>query len=92
MTRNRENDNLPEIGNRLKAARLALGLSQKDLYDALGVKAAAWSHWESGKRMPDPVVMFDLYERHGITLEWIYGGDPKGLPFGVAQIVLKAAS
>ena len=92
MTKTREADNLMEIANRLKAARMALDLSQKDLYEALGVKAAAWSHWESGKRMPDPVVMFEFYKLHGITLEWIYGGDPKGLPFGVAQIILKAAS
>lgn len=92
MNRARGNEDLAAIGNRLKAARMALGLSQKDIYETLGVKAAAWSHWESGKRMPDPVVMFDLYKRHGITLEWIYGGDPKGLPFGVAQIVLKAVS
>ncbi len=92
MNKTRDNEELFDIANRLKAARMALDLSQKDLYDALGVKAAAWSHWESGKRMPDPVVMFELYKLHGITLEWIYGGDPRGLPFGVAQIVLKAAS
>jgi len=92
MTKSRETDNLLEIANRLKAARMALDLSQKDLYDTLGVKAAAWSHWESGKRMPDPVVMFELYKLHGITLEWIYGGDPRGLPFGVAQTILKAVS
>lgn len=92
MNKPRDNEDLEIIGNRLKAARIALGLSQKELYETLGVKAAAWSHWEGGKRMPDPVVMFELYKRHGITLEWIYGGDPKGLPFGVAQIVLKAAS
>ena len=92
MAKNREAENLTEIANRLKAARMALDLSQKDLYEALGVKASACSHWESGKRMPDPVVMFELYKLHGITLEWIFGGDPKGLPFGVAQIILKAAS
>lgn len=92
MKKTRDNEDLVIIGNRLKAARMALDLSQKDLYDTLGVKAAAWSHWESGKRMPDPVVMFELYKLHGITLEWIYGGDPRGLPFGVAQTILKAVS
>jgi ribosome-binding protein aMBF1 (putative translation factor) len=92
MKRARDNDELAQIGARLRAARLALGLSQKDLYEAIGVKAAAWNHWESGKRMPDPLAMMELYRLHGVTLEWIYGGDPRGLPFGVARTILKAAS
>ena len=92
MTRTRSNDELVQIGARLKAARLTLGLSQKDLYEAIDVKAAAWSHWESGKRMPDPMAMAEFYRLHGITMEWIYAGDPKGLPFGVAGTILKAAS
>ena len=92
MARSRDNDELIQIGVRLKAARLALGLSQKDLYEAIGIKAAAWNHWESGKRMPDPLAMAEFYRLHGVTMEWIYAGDPKGLPFGVAQAILKAAS
>ena len=92
MSRSRSNQELVQIGARLKAARLALGLSQKYLYEAIGVKAAAWNHWESGKRMPDPMVMAELYLLHGVTMEWIYAGDHKGLPFGVAQTILKAAS
>ena len=92
MARSRDNEELIQIGARLKAARLALSLSQKDLYEAIGVKAAAWNHWESGKRMPDPMVMAEFYRLHGVTMEWIYAGDPKGLPFGVAQIILKIAS
>ena len=92
MARSRDNEEMVQIGARLKAARLALGLSQKELYVSLGVKAAAWNHWETGKRMPDPVVMFKLFQLHGITLEWIYGGDPRGLPFGVARQLLKEAS
>lgn len=92
MTRTRNSDELVQIGARLKAARLTLGLSQKELYQVIDIKAATWSHWESGKRMPDPMAMAELYRLHGITMEWIYAGDPKGLPFGVAKEILKAAS
>jgi len=92
MGQKRNNDELAQIGNRLRAARLALGLTQKELYEAIGVKAATWNHWESGKRMPDPMAMTEFYRLHGVTMEWIYAGDPKGLPFSVAQTVLKAAS
>lgn len=92
MGKTRNDEELTQIGNRLKAARLALGLSQKELYEAIGVKAATWNHWETGRRMPDPLAMTELYRRHGVTMEWIYAGDPKDLPFGFAQTVLKAAS
>jgi len=69
--------------NELKVARLALGLSQKDICGAIGVKAATWNHWESGRRIPDPMAMKDFYLLHGVTMEWIYAGDAKWLPFSV---------
>ncbi len=81
MGQKRNDDELAEIGNRLRAARLALGLTQKDLYEAIGVKAATWNHWESGKRIPDPMAMKEFYLLHGVTMEWIYAGDPKGTIF-----------
>jgi len=66
MGQKRNEDDLINIGNRLKSARLALGLSQKDIYEAIGVK----NHWESGKRIPDPLAMRDLYFLYGVTLPW----------------------
>lgn len=92
MTRERNPDDLKAIGNRLRAARLALGLTQKDMYEPLGVKAATWNHWESGKRLPDPLVMARLKELHGITTDWIFTGDGAALPFSLARTLLKAAS
>lgn len=92
MTRDRDPDNLKAIGARLRAARLALGLTQKDLYEPLGVKAATWNHWESGKRLPDPLVMARLKEMHGITTDWVYAGDASALPFSLAKAVLRAES
>ncbi len=90
--RDRNPEDLKAIGARLRAARLALGLTQKDLYEPLGVKAATWNHWESGKRLPDPLVMAKLKEMHGITTDWIYAGDPSALPFSLAKVIRKAAS
>ena len=83
MGQKRNASELVEIGNRLKVARLALGLSQKEVCEAIGVKVPAWSHWENGRRIPDPMAMKNLYLLHGVTMEWIYAGDPKRLPFEV---------
>ena len=71
MGQTRDDEELAQIGNRLRAARLALSLSQKELYAIIGVKAATWNHWESGKRMPDPMAMAKFYRLHGVTMEWI---------------------
>ncbi len=92
MTRDRNPGNLKAVGARLRAARLALGLTQKDLYEPLGVKPATWNHWESGKRLPDPLVMAKLKDMLGISMDWIYAGDPSALPFSLARVVLDDAS
>jgi transcriptional regulator with XRE-family HTH domain len=89
MNPNRDPKELQVIGRRLKSARIALGLSQKDLYDSLGVGASAWHNWESGKRTPDIFVMLNLKRQYGITLDWIFDGDPRNLPEGIREKVLK---
>lgn len=91
MPRDRNPTDLQAIGARLRAVRLALGLSQKDIYDRVGVKAATWNHWESGKRLPDPLMMVRLRELHRITLDWIYAGDASALPFALARAVTAAS-
>jgi len=83
MGQKRTTSDLVKNGSRLKAARLALGLSQKEGCEAIGVKAAIWNHWGNGRRIPDPMAMKDFYLLHGVIMEWIYAGDPKGLPFSL---------
>lgn len=92
MNRDRDAEELKAIGMRLKAARLALGLSQKEVYEALGVGASTWHHWESGKRTPDPLVMAKLQKLHGISLDWIFAADPSNLPHRIVGKTLQAAS
>lgn len=41
-----------EFGKRLQEARVAAGLSQQALAEKIGVKKAAISKWELGKREP----------------------------------------
>lgn len=72
-------------GLRLRAARMALGIRTVDaLANILGQSRAAVSNWEVGIRMADPLAMVRLWERTGITLEWIYGGSLRGCPYELA--------
>ena len=86
----RDPQELQAIGLRLKAARIALGFNQKDLYDDLDVGASTWHNWESGKRTPDLFVMLNLKQRHGISLDWVFDGDPSNLPEDIKEKVLKS--
>lgn len=85
-------DFIKQAGQRLKTARLALGLSSKEVYETINVQANTYSQWENGKSMVDVAAAARLKEAFGITLDWIYAGDPAGLPFAIASKVLRDAS
>jgi transcriptional regulator with XRE-family HTH domain len=76
------------VGNRLQRFRVALGRSQKDVADILGVGATAVSNYEKGGRMLGPYEAMKLKTRLGIPLEWLYGGDESVLtPQQIAKLV-----
>jgi len=88
----RSPDFILEAGQRLKAARLALGLSSKDVCEAINVQPNTYSQWEHGKAMIDPAAATRLKIQFGVSLDWIYAGDPAGLPYSIASKALKDAS
>lgn len=81
-----------EIGRRLKAARDALGLSQADICRAVDVSPSRWNQWETGGKLPDALVMAEVSRRYGITMDWVFAGNPAGLPHAISSKLLKAAS
>ncbi|MCW2245202.1 transcriptional regulator with XRE-family HTH domain [Azospirillum fermentarium] len=77
-----------EIGRRLKATRLALGLRARDIHRATGIGESAWSQYENGRRFPDLLQILPFADRFGVSLDWIYRGIPTALPFELAQNTL----
>jgi len=76
---------------RLRAAREALGMEQKEIALAAGAQPNRWNNWERGISLPDPLVMARCQVLFGISLDWIYVGDPGHLPTKVFHhIQLKA--
>jgi transcriptional regulator with XRE-family HTH domain len=73
----RDQNTVKAIGVRLRKARNVLGLSQKELYDSLKVGASTWHNWETGKRLPDPIVMVELRRAYGVSVDWIYAGETR---------------
>jgi transcriptional regulator with XRE-family HTH domain len=75
---------LSDVSVRFRATRAALGLTAQQLADQIGVTRSAVTNWEAGIRLPDPGAMIRLYERHGVTTDWVYTGNPRGLPYELA--------
>ena len=79
------------IGRRLVAARLALGIqSQAEICRALKLAPSRWNQFETGQRQITLEVALKLKSEYGVTLDWVYLGDPSGLPLALHQRILAA--
>ena len=54
------------IGAKLKDYRQRAGMSLKEVAESLGKSVAAVSHWETGRRSPDPDTFVNLCVLYGI--------------------------
>ena len=61
------------MANRIKLARKALGLSQKDFGKALGVSSTTVSAWEVGRNEPDYKVLRDIARMLDCSIEYLMG-------------------
>lgn len=71
-----------DVTRRLVETREALGLDQQTFGLEAGLSQSRYNNYESG--LPNRVVTIDaallLCERYNVTLDWLYRGDPSGLP------------
>lgn len=66
---------LKKTGELIAQSRKALGLTQKQLADAVGVTDKAISRWETGRGFPDAVYLQPLSETLGISITEIVNGE-----------------
>lgn len=68
------------FGARLKRTREALGYNvQADFARALDLKQSTYSNFETGLSRPKLATAVLMCQRFGLTLDWIYRGNPDGL-------------
>ena len=78
------------IGRRLTALRTALGKKKSEMADSLGVNRVYWSRFELGQRPVTNQVAAILYERYGVTMDWIIMGRAQSLPVDLAEKIREA--
>lgn len=62
-----------EIGQVLKAAREARGMTQKQVAEILGRRQQIVGHWETGYAQPDANTLFELCDIYGISIDDAFG-------------------
>jgi transcriptional regulator with XRE-family HTH domain len=76
---------IQEIAKRLIDTRGALGYSQAELFKSAGIRTNTYNQWEMAKGRPQLDEALKLCTRLGYTLDWIYRGDPSGLPYRITS-------
>lgn len=75
------------IGLRLELTRAVLGLAQGEFCSKAHIAPNTYNQYEQGKRKPTVENAISLCDTYGLTLDWIYRGDPSGLRYNVADAI-----
>ena len=54
---------------------------------ACGAEPNRWSNWEKARTLPDPVVIARAQQLYGVSLDWVYAGDPRNLPGRILDFI-----
>lgn len=74
-----------DVGRRLALARRSFGLNQVEFGAGAGMSQPQYNQAETGKRLLTLPYALALCTRYGLTLDWIYRGDPSGLQYRLAE-------
>jgi DNA-binding XRE family transcriptional regulator len=76
------------IAERLRRTRDALGLNQTTFAAGAGLALNTYNQYEKAVSRPELDKAQQLCDAYGLTLDWIYRGDPSGLPMRLATALL----
>ena len=74
-----------DVARRLTLTRQAFGMNQAEFAEAAGLSQPQYSQFETGKRLLSLKAALNLCSKYNITLDWLYLGDPSGLPYRLAD-------
>ena len=88
-TSNHQDRTFEAIASRLIATREALGLKQSEFAKRAGIPVNTYNQYEKAVSQPRLDYAYALHDTYGLTLDWIYIGDPSGLPLRLAKELFK---
>lgn len=81
---------MPAIAERLRSLRETVNVgNQRAFAEFLGISAQAWNNYEKAGRRISLDEALKVVRRTGVTLDWIYFGDERGLPLELATALRK---
>src|SRR5882724_8050936 len=83
MSKRSDDTNLLAIAERLRLTRAATGLTQAAMGRLVGIASNAWNNNERGRDRISVDQAIKLCIATGVTLDWIYRGEMKGLPHDI---------
>jgi transcriptional regulator with XRE-family HTH domain len=81
-----------DVARRLRRTREAIGLDQQQFGTRAGMSQSQYNQYETGKRLITLASAMKLCEEYGLTLDWVYRGDPSGLPYRLATAIRDRAT
>jgi transcriptional regulator with XRE-family HTH domain len=85
---NAEQMHVREVGKRVEALRVALGVnSQAKMAARLNSEVGTYNHWATGRRLIPVDAAIRLCAISGATLDYIYRGDVSGLPLRLTTLL-----
>ena len=79
-----------DVARRLTRTRQAFGMQQQEFGVSAGMSQPQYNQFETGKRLLTLHYALALCERYGLTLDWLYRGDPSGLPYSLHEKIRAA--
>jgi len=81
-----------DVARRLSVARRAIGLNQQEFAREAGLSQPQYNQFETGKRRLTLDAALVLCDTYALTLDWLYRGDPSGLPYRLATAIKDLAA
>ena len=66
------------LAERLRAFRVQVGLSQKNVADVLNVSRSTYTYYETGKTTPDPATLNRIAKILNVPLEYFFSSELEG--------------
>lgn len=77
------------VGRRLRIARTARDVMQDEFGQRVGISGKAIGNYENGARLVPPATAVAIHDAWGITLDYLYRGEPGGMQYDLVEKIKK---